>query len=308
MKTPAGKYTPAGFAFLDFMGSSADGGLSSGQAGCIPQDNLPPWPGEKPRGSPVSYAKTYVVEHAAELVVCFDVRPEGEGLASFSVVGTSDRRTIDLERVQQVSDFETGEVLAHIDQAFGGPPSLSDDDIKAIRGRDKSLWDKLYRAPVIENHYRNKLFALFEHRCFKCRRPGRLETYQGMEHVPFWRGLDRDHHVPISLGGHLVPGNIVVLCTSCNSRKHERDPRVFYTAEQLEALRPLLAKEPEVLAFAFDWERWQEDRREYLMSLGVAGELVEQVLNNEDHRYFVGKGGFDLSEALVKFTSEEREE
>jgi len=255
----------------------------------------------------VGYAKTYAIEHTGGRVVCFDVRPEGAGQASFCVVGTSDRRTIDLGSVQQVSDFETGEVLAHIDQAFGGPLSLSDSDVKTIRGRDKSLWAKLYRAPVIENHYRNKLFALFEHRCFKCSRPGKLETYQGMEHVPFWRGLDRDHHVPISLGGHLVPGNIVVLCTSCNSRKHERDPRAFYTTEQLERLRPLLAREAEVLAFKFDWERWQEDRRAYLVSLGIEEQLAGQVMRDENHRYYVGRGPLDASWQAAG-TSEVREE
>ncbi|MFO1163501.1 MAG: HNH endonuclease signature motif containing protein [Reyranellaceae bacterium] len=254
----------------------------------------------------MGYNKTYLLEHAplggrAERLVCFDVRPEGEQAASLCVVGAAGRRVIALDYVRQVSDFETGEVLAGIEQTYGGPPPLSESDIRAVRSRDKSQWHRPYLFDVIENHYRTRLFKLFGYRCFNCRKLGKLVEQAGMEYVPFWRGLDRDHHVPLSLGGRLVPGNIVILCPSCNGRKHERDPRAFYSPDQLVALRPLLAKEAEVLAFKFDPARWRDDRRAYLVSLGIGEQLAEQVLCNENHRYFVGKssGAEPVGVALV---------
>src|SRR5262249_48345245 len=148
--------------------------------------------------------------------------------------------------------------LPDLDACLGEPPALPEpDEIEKIRGRDKWLWDKQFMLRAIENHYRNKLYSVFNYRCFNCSRPATHESYRDMEEVPFYRGLDRDHHVPIALGGRLVPGNIVVLCKACNSRKQEVDPRSFYSADKLASLRPLLMQQEGVLAFKFDGDRWR---------------------------------------------------
>src|SRR4051794_2936657 len=113
----------------------------------------------------MSYARTYVLDYAEpsrgrERLACYDIRPDGEQAATVHVVGSSARRLIAKDAVQQVSDIDTGELLSSIEQAYGGPPALSENDIKAARSKDKSLWDKPFLLRVIENHYRNKLFGL----------------------------------------------------------------------------------------------------------------------------------------------------
>ena len=69
------------------------------------------------------------------------------------------------------------------------------------------------------------LFTKFKNKCFNCGSTDRLEL---------------DHHIPLSKGGKLIEGNVVILCKSCNSGKRDLLPEDFYTEEQLQQLSTLL--------------------------------------------------------------------
>lgn len=218
-------------------------------------------------------------------LLCSDLRPVGKD--AFLVTFDGGRHLLSRARIASLADSKTGEVVSDFDNHLVWVAEVSAIDIQKIRQRDKREWDKKYCLRVIENHFRNKLFSLFEYSCVKCFTPGMLRTdFAGMERVPFWRGLERDHHLPIRLGGRLIPGNIGVLCTSCNSRKNEKSPRAFYTTGELDRVQRCLDKEEAALHFKFDWEAWRQDRSQYLASLGIDRELIGEVLTNEDHRYY----------------------
>ncbi|TAJ42430.1 MAG: hypothetical protein EPO55_01995 [Reyranella sp.] len=230
-------------------------------------------------------------------LLCFDLRRVGDD-ALLATYGGG-RHLLNRARIVSLADAQTGEVISDLDSHIVWPTTVPAVDIQKIRQRDKWEWDKKYCLRVIENHFRNKLFALFDYSCVKCSKPGILRTdFKSMEHVPFWRGLERDHHVPISLGGRLTPGNIGVLCTSCNSRKNEKSPQSFYTASELGRVQRYLDKEEPMLRFKFDWEAWRQDRAQYLTGLGIGQGLVNEVLTNEDHRYYAPPS----SSAQIEFT------
>lgn len=90
------------------------------------------------------------------------------------------------------------------------------------------------------------------------------------------------------LGGHLVPGNLVALCRSCNNKKLDIAPELFYTPDELNKLSPILKKQADILEFHFDWGYWNRDRGGYLLSLGVEPNLVHELLYNHEHPDFVG--------------------
>lgn len=140
-----------------------------------------------------------------------------------------------------------------------------------------------FAIPAVEAVYREKFFALFGTRCFKCGQP---ETYvQGTRGM---KVLSIDHHVPMALGGHLVPGNLVSLCRRCNGTKLDQDPEAFYTSEELSRLQPFLESQHELFNFRFDWDAWRADPAGYLIGLGVSPTLVGQLLHDEDHPDFLG--------------------
>lgn len=88
---------------------------------------------------------------------------------------------------------------------------------------------------------------MFDNRCFKC---GVKEKSQvEISKPPI---LCIDHHIPMIRGGHLIPGNLVALCRSCNNKKHDLLPEEFYTHEELNRLRPILEKQNEIFNFVFD--------------------------------------------------------
>jgi hypothetical protein len=146
------------------------------------------------------------------------------------------------------------------------------DAIKRQRNQEKSQLFRVFIYPVIADLAKKKFFGLFGNRCFKCG-----STYS----------LEIDHHIPIVLGGHLVPGNLVALCGRCNNRKLDSPPEAFYSKEELDRLQPLLADQNAIFSFAFDRDYWERDREGYLLALGIDRSLVSEVLTNSDHRFYI---------------------
>ena len=151
------------------------------------------------------------------------------------------------------------------------------------RSKEKRGLFKRFRHRVIENVYRNKFFALFDHRCFKC--GVKEKPYPEIGQPPI---LCIDHHVPMALGGHLVPGNLVAICRSCNNKKLDLPPEEFYSPSELEKLKPILDTQEEVFSFSFDWDLWDYDRQNCLLSLGVDAGLVQELLFNPEHPEYIG--------------------
>jgi 5-methylcytosine-specific restriction endonuclease McrA len=151
-------------------------------------------------------------------------------------------------------------------------PGHSSEAYKGQRNKEKRDLFNRFGHPVIVDLYKKRFFALFEHQCFKC---GSKEF------------LDIDHHVPMILGGHFVPGNLVALCKRCNNKKLDSHPKDFYTPEEIFRLEPILKRQGDIFDFEFDWKRWNEDQKAYLLKLGVDPHLVNEVLNNPNHRYYI---------------------
>lgn len=135
---------------------------------------------------------------------------------------------------------------------------------------------KLFRPfiyKVIKDLYKNKFFQLFDNKCFRCGHPDELEI---------------DHHIPIALGGHLVPGNLVALCKVCNNFKKDKHPDEFYSNDKLLTLQPLLeAQKQGIFDFKFDYNFWIEDHKGYLISLGIEPSLVKEIFSNENHYFYI---------------------
>lgn len=154
---------------------------------------------------------------------------------------------------------------------------------KGQRGKEKRELFKRFRLRVIEDLYKKKFFALYDFQCFKCGTKEKPHPEIGKPPV-----LCIDHHIPMVLGGHLVPGNLVSLCRNCNNKKHDLPPVEFYTPEELDSLKPILEKQHEVFNFNFDWKYWDKDREGYLLSLGVDSKLVHELFYNPEHRDYIG--------------------
>lgn len=154
---------------------------------------------------------------------------------------------------------------------------------KGQRGKEKRELFKRFRFRAIEDIYKNKLFALFDHRCFKCGIKEKPYSEVGQPPV-----LCIDHHIPMILGGHLIPGNLVALCRDCNNKKSDRPPEEFYTLEEINKLNLILDQQSDIFAFTFDWNYWNQDRKGYLLSLGVDANLVHELLHNREHPDYIG--------------------
>lgn len=151
------------------------------------------------------------------------------------------------------------------------------------RSKEKRELFGRFRLRAIEDIYRAKFFALFGNRCFKCGAKERTHHEVGRPAI-----LCIDHHIPMVLGGHLVPGNLVALCQGCNNKKLDLPPETFYTPGELERLKPLLEREAEIFSFVFDWDAWSENREDYLVSLGVPSEHVRELLFNPEYPDYIG--------------------
>jgi HNH endonuclease len=203
-------------------------------------------------------------------------------------------RSFALNRIERAVDLESGEDIADVWVYFGLPsmksprPKLptfvgretpmTTEEGQNLRKADKHALFRRFRFPVIARAARAGLWDLFDNKCFSCGFPDRL---------------DLDHHVPQWLGGRLVPGNIVLLCPTCNAKKLDRHPSEFYTAERLAVLRPLLEAQLELFDFRFEWSQWIARPKEYLISLGVPAGIAEAALTDRSHPLYVGPRGED---------------
>lgn len=198
-------------------------------------------------------------------------------------------RTFALNRIDSAIDVGSGEIIPDISLFFGleslkqprpevpifseKPKPMSIQDAKQQRDADKQLLFQRFVIPVIKEAAKDKLYSLFKHQCFRCNSQKRLEI---------------DHHIPKYLGGRLLPGNLVLLCARCNSEKGDKHPKQFYSTEQLERIDDILNKELDIFDFKFDWRKWERDRKGYLLLLGTDVKVVNEVLSNPEHRFYVG--------------------
>jgi 5-methylcytosine-specific restriction endonuclease McrA len=164
-------------------------------------------------------------------------------------------------------------------------PSRSAETYPGQRGKEKRELFKRFRCRVIEDVYRRRFFSLFKNCCFKCGRPEKQKQEIGSPPI-----LCIDHHVPMALGGHLVPGNLVSLCRDCNNRKLDVPPAAFYSPEELKRLEPLLEAQHSLFTFELDWDRWLDDREAYLLDLGVEPTAISAALYDEKDYRYVGPG------------------
>lgn len=213
------------------------------------------------------------------------------------------RRSFVFKRIMSAIDAHTGEVIEDMGKLYGFPvcteqqtaPIEQTSDVslnksyKDQRSKQKYEFAKPFYTRVIYDLYKKRLFDLFGKRCFKCGASSALVF---------------DHHVPIALGGILAPGNIVVLCRRCNGKKHRSPPELFYTKDELQRLQPILDREESVLDFTLDWKAWCNDRKHYLLSLGVDPALVNEVLFNSDHPWYVGthtnRASLEITVSLIE--------
>jgi 5-methylcytosine-specific restriction endonuclease McrA len=154
---------------------------------------------------------------------------------------------------------------------------------KGQRGKEKRELFKHFRLRAIEELYKNKFFSSFNYRCYKCGIKEKPCKEMGKPPI-----LCMDHHIPMILGGHLIPGNLVALCRSCNNKKHDSPPEEFYTPEELNNLKSILEKQNDIFNFTFDWNSWNQDRESYLISLGVEPSLVHELLCNNEYPDYIG--------------------
>lgn len=154
------------------------------------------------------------------------------------------------------------------------------------RNKEKRDLFRPYRFRVIADLYKRRFFESFGNSCFKC---GKQE--KPIQEIGAPPHLCMDHHIPMALGGHLVPGNLVSLCRGCNERKLDRAPTEFYTEEELVRLQPLLESQREIFAFTFNFDKWGRYREAYLLEVGVDQVSVGAALTDECFIGYVGSGG-----------------
>jgi hypothetical protein len=157
------------------------------------------------------------------------------------------------------------------------------DALKRQRNKEKRDLFQRFRVRAIADVYKNKVYASFGNRCFKCGANEKPKQEIGKPPV-----LCLDHHIPMALVGHLVPGNIVALCRKCNNAKLDKAPEEFYTQDELRKLVPFLELQEEIFRFDFDSDQWHGNRENYLLSLGVEPKKVHEILYNELDPDFVG--------------------
>lgn len=162
------------------------------------------------------------------------------------------------------------------------------------RSKEKRELFGRFKLRAIVDVYKDKFFALFERRCFKC--SAKERTHKEIGRPPI---LCIDHHIPMAMGGHLIPGNLVALCRGCNNKKLDSRPEDFYTFTEMERLKLILEQQDKVFSFTFDWDAWHKDREGYLTSLGVEPRLIKELLFNPDHPDYVGDTKDDVGVVIT---------
>ena len=75
------------------------------------------------------------------------------------------------------------------------------------------------------------VLSKFNYQCFRC-------GMTAEDHKAKWNeSIHMDHLYPLSEGNALTQNNAIVLCKSCNSSKHTKNPSEFFTIKQLHELR-----------------------------------------------------------------------
>ena len=97
---------------------------------------------------------------------------------------------------------------------------MSTDKGKLIRKVSDNKRRELKKS--LDNNYNKEdikyTFKLFNNKCFNC---------------PSTTNLEIDHHKPLSKNNGLSRTNAVVLCKNCNSSKHNKDPKDFYSSDKI---------------------------------------------------------------------------
>ena len=196
-------------------------------------------------------------------------------------------RTFVVNRIISIADADTGEVIEDKYACFGFSSipkvdtikpkvaiSINEtfEEIRKRRNKEKYELFKTYRLEIIKDFYKRKLLALFDDRCFKC---------------GYTENLVIDHNIPMAFGGRFIPGNLVMLCVRCNDAKGTLIPERFYNQEELFRLESLLGKEPETMGFYFEWVEWNKNPKQYLASIGIEKELIEEAFNNPHSRFYI---------------------
>lgn len=174
----------------------------------------------------------------------------------------------------------------------------SSEKFPGQRNKERRELFRPYQIRVIEDLFKRRFFEHFGNRCFKC---GKAEKVKQEIGAP--PHLCMDHHLPMALGGHLFPGNLVSLCRKCNELKLDKHPADFYTPEELARLQPLLNSQEGLFAFSFNWDQWTLDREAYLLAVGVEKEVVHAALHDE---YFVGYVGTGEAQLGVTITIDDK--
>lgn len=209
----------------------------------------------------------------------------------------SDYRNLRMKKILRAEKLETAEKIRNVFAYFNLPDFspkpkrypidvgkvYPDQYIQSARSEQKrNFWRKFRGVRIIEEHFREQFFQLFDDKCFKC----------GKRNGPPFQGDGRhrlviDHHIPIVLGGELVPGNMVALCRRCNGIKHDMAPELFYTADELHALEALLEQEYDIFDFIFDQKLWAADRESYLRFLNIRDEWIIAALTDPKHPLYL---------------------
>ena len=124
-----------------------------------------------------------------------DIAPEGSSAIIAFCHLRQEMRTFIIKRILFAAYPDTGEIVEDLYKCFGLPapednkkstiiinpsfiskiPGHSSEAYKGQRNKEKYKLFKRFQYPVIINLYKNKLFALFNYKYYKCEQTGDLD-------------------------------------------------------------------------------------------------------------------------------------